>query len=166
MEKFTVSRDFVKFPTGSILELTDKQASKRAQMLEAIDEDIYRVTRPAGFKRGEVVGCDAATMPKGALIALGAVRSTEHDYTPQPPASVDTEAMARATTGNADSVDSESSADEQKPEKSLDEVLDGFTDKEIKKGLDKHKISYGKTAKRKGLQKRLKKAIEKEQKAG
>lgn len=45
-------------PAGSLLGLTEKQAARRAHVLEKVRKGVYQATGKVSFKHGEVIGFD------------------------------------------------------------------------------------------------------------
>ena len=80
---------------SGMVEITPEQARARRFALEPLGGDLYRVTQPTGFKRGEVFGHDGE-MPKCLALCLEAVE-------PEP------EAEAEATAEHENAPESEES---------------------------------------------------------
>jgi hypothetical protein len=76
---------------SGMVEITPEQARARRFALEPLGGDLYRVTQPTGFKRGEVFGHDGE-MPKCLALCLEAVEpepeaeaeaTAEHENAPE-----------------------------------------------------------------------------------
>ena len=63
MRRFVVTTDILMVAVGSRIEIDADQARARRYALRPVCGDVYEVTTPVGFKRGEVIGCDPAPHP-------------------------------------------------------------------------------------------------------
>lgn len=63
MRRFVVTTDILMVAVGSRIEIDADQARARRYALRPVCGDIYEVSTPVGFKRGEIFGCEPAPHP-------------------------------------------------------------------------------------------------------
>ncbi len=90
MKLYEVVAPYAGVNSGKV-EITPEQARARRFALEPLGGDLYRVTQPTGFKRGEMFGHDGE-MPKCLALCLEAVEpepeaeaeaTAEHENAPE-----------------------------------------------------------------------------------
>lgn len=57
MRKIKVTGEFIYLHSGNV-KLTERQARDRAHGVKQVKDDLYEITGPIGFKRGEVFSFD------------------------------------------------------------------------------------------------------------
>ena len=80
MRRFAVTTDILMVAVGSRIEINADQARARRYALRPVCGDVYEVSTPVGFKRGEVIGCDPTPHPIFASeIETDETRATAND---------------------------------------------------------------------------------------
>lgn len=171
MKEFKIVAGYMAFPIGTLLGLSDRQASKRAHLIRKVDKGLYMVEKETGFKRGEIVKLDVDAMK--VSIKGNGLECLDEDYQKVLEAA---QAKKTKTGARADSVpegqESEAqdaqdateddAADTEDEEKSLDELLAGMDKAQLKEALDNKEEKYHVLTGEGKLRAQLKEVMEKE----